>query len=290
MHLNFRPLLLLTALLLPLTLTAAKNYPPNIPEAETIAYKTIGDVTMNLYVFKPDGWKATDTRPAAVFFFGGGWNAGSPEQFVPQCKALQKRGMVAITADYRVANRNQTKAIKCVEDARDAIRWTRTHAKELGIDPNRVASGGGSAGGHIAACLGTIAPPAKEKVSSKPNAMLLFNPACVLASIGEVKLDPAKQATMNKRMGVSDSALLSPAHHVSKSAPPCILFHGTGDTIVPFLTAQIFSDKMKEAGVRCDLMDFKGKGHGFFNKGESLTQTIAQMDSFLVSLGWLKKK
>ena len=128
-------MLSLALLLLPLTLTVAANgdYPPNIPDAEAKPFKSIGDVTLNLYVFKPDGWKAVDKRPAAVFFFGGGWNHGSPEHFVPQCEALRRRGMVTVAADYRVASRNRTKGKDCVDDARDAMGLRQDGVRQDGV-------------------------------------------------------------------------------------------------------------------------------------------------------------
>ena len=97
-----------------------------------------------------------DKRPAIVCFFGGGWTGGTPRQFLPQCKYLATRGMVAIAADYRVASRNHVKAVDCVRDAKSAIRYVRKNAARLGVDPERIVAAGGSAGGHLAAACGTI--------------------------------------------------------------------------------------------------------------------------------------
>ena len=69
-------------------------------------YKSIGDVQLFLYIFEPAGRKASDARPAAIFFFGGGWNGGTPAQFEPHARYLASRGMVAIVADYRVKSRH----------------------------------------------------------------------------------------------------------------------------------------------------------------------------------------
>ena len=257
-----------------------------------MTYKTIGEVKLDLFVYKPMKWKAEDRRPAAVFFFGGGWKSGSPEQFAEQCKRLAQRGMVAITVDYRVANRHGTKAKDCVADARDAMRWVRSNAARLGVDPNRLAAGGGSAGGHIAACLGTIF--VDEEVSSRPNAMLLFNPACMLAPLnGQAPWDRDRNAELRERMGMEPTEL-SPTHHVSAKSPPGIIFHGKADTTVPHLTAEIFTAKMTEAGVRCELKSYADQSHGFFNFGRNqnkpFEETMTQLDDFLVSLGWLDEK
>lgn len=271
---------------------AQKNYPPVIEGTREIVYKEVGEAALKLWMFSPDDWKAADSRPAIVFFFGGGWKAGSPGQFISQSEYLANRGMVAFVADYRVSSRHGTKAKDCVADARDAMRYLRSHASELGVDPNRLAAGGGSAGGHIAACLGVI----EDDAASKPNAMALFNPACVLAPIdGKMPWPEDRSKELTERMGVDPKAL-SPAHHVSASAPPCIIFHGKADDTVPYATAEVFTEKMKAAGVPCVLHGYEGEGHGFFNAGRkpaegnepALPQTLKQLDDFLVELGWLE--
>ena len=121
------------------------------------------------------------SETAIVFFFGGGWNSGSPAQFEQQCRYLASRGMVAMTADYRVASRHAVKVVDCIKDAKSAVRWIRTNAARLGIDQNLIVAGGGSAGAHIAAAAATIRdfdePGEDRSTSSVPNALVLFNPA-----------------------------------------------------------------------------------------------------------------
>jgi acetyl esterase len=258
------------------------------------AYKTVGEAKLNAYIFNPPEHKATDKRPAIVFFFGGGWRSGSPKQFEQQCRYLASRGMVAITADYRVSSRFDVKAKDCVIDAKDAVRWTRENAKRLGIDPERIAAGGGSAGGHIAACTGVV--PGFEskdaKVSSVPNALVLFNPALVLAPYeGGSPLPGERAEELKARMGVEPKEL-SPLHQVKKGAPPTIIFHGKADTTVPYATAEAFAKVMKAAGNECELKGYEGQPHGFFNFGRAnevhFKQTLTETDKFLTKLGWLK--
>ncbi|MEM7013034.1 MAG: alpha/beta hydrolase [Verrucomicrobiota bacterium] len=284
--------LFLFAVFLPFISTAQRSYPPKMADAEVQTYKTAdGDVGLRVWIFKPDDWKASDSRPAAVFFFGGGWKSGSPQQFEQQCKQLAERGMVAMTADYRVSSRHQTKAKSCVEDARDAVRWIRGNATKLGVNPDKVMAGGGSAGGHVAACLGTIIVD-EQGLSSMPNAMALFNPAAVLARYEGLSFwEKDRSAEMRERMGV-DPVELSPIHHVHKDAAPAIIFHGTKDTTVPYATAAAYAKAMKEAGVKCELASFEGAGHGFFNYGRDgnkhFDATMKKLNDFLVSLGWLE--
>jgi acetyl esterase/lipase len=272
-----------------------KNYPPVIEGSTEIVYKNASDADLKLWMFKPADWQAGDTRPAIIFFFGGGWRAGSPTQFVPHSEYLAERGMVAFVADYRVASRHETQAKDCVEDARDAMKYVRAHASELGIDPDCLAAGGGSAGGHIAACLGVI-EEAEGEEGSKADAIALFNPACVLAPMEGIEpWGESNQEQLKQRMGV-DPIVLSPAHHITAEAAPCVAFHGTADATVPYQTTEVFCNRLKEAGVTCVLHGYEGEGHGFFNAGRKpatgdepvLPQTLKQLDAFLVDLKWLE--
>ena len=180
-------------------------------------------------------------------------------------------------------------------DAKSAIRWVRTHAARLGIDPNRIAAGGGSAGGHLAAATGTLptldAPNEDKTISSVPNALVLFNPALVLDELPGLNLEGFGTRVPEERMGTAPKNL-SPAHHVKKGTPPAIIFHGKADTTVPYATAEAFARVMKAAGNRCDLVGFEGEPHGFFNfnRGDNSNYhaTLVATDRFLASLGWLQ--
>jgi acetyl esterase len=262
---------------------AAPN-PVSLPGAESRVYKTIGEVKLYLHVFRSPDRPKTEKLPAIVFFFGGGWNSGTVNQFIKHSEYLASRGMVAVIADYRVKSRHGVTPIECVADAKSAVRWVRAHAADFGIDANRIVAAGGSAGGHLAAAT-ALAQGLDEKgedlkISSAPNALALFNPALDLSAprlremIGEQALD------------------ISPLHHVREGAPPTIIFHGTADTTVPFKQAEDFCSAMKKHGNRCELMPYEGRTHGFFNygrgDGEDYRTTLRATDEFLVSLGYLK--
>lgn len=250
-----------------------------------IVYKTVGDVKLALHVFEPAGHKPGEKRPAIVFFFGGGWVGGSPSQFYPHCRYLASRGMFAVAAEYRVRRKHKTAPFECVKDGKSAVRYLRSHAKALGIDPDRIAAGGGSAGGHVAAATATVTgfnePGEDTRVSCVPNALVLFNPVYDNGPHG-YGYDRVKSRWKE----------FSPLHNIRKGMPPAIVFLGTKDKLIPVKTGEAFRDRMKAVGSRSELFLYKDQPHGFFNYGRSgnryYVQTVTEMDRFLKSLGYLK--
>ena len=256
-----------------------------------ITYKTVGDVELELDVFEPQDWKDADQRPAIIFFFGGGWSGGNPKQFYQQARAMAELGMVAFSADYRVKSRNKTTPFECVKDGKSAIRWVRTHAAELGVDPSRIVASGGSAGGHVAGCTGVIQGHEEAgedmDISSVPNLMILFNPV----------LDTTDKGYGAKKFKPEQQTDLSLCHRVHEDIVPTLVMHGTKDTTVPFENADRFARLMAESGNECVLVPFKGKGHGFFNgsffrpKRKAIDYDLALRHSveFLTNHGYLPR-
>lgn len=265
------------ALLLATAMVAA----PAAPEVKTMTYKTVGDRQLKIYIHYPPGWKASDARPAIIFFFGGGWTGGKIEQFQPQAEYFATRGLVAARADYRVKSRDGVTPDKCVEDARSAVRWMRRNAKELGIDPQKLIASGGSAGGHLAACM-MIAKSVEAEgddlsISTIPQAMVLFNP--VLNFDHELIID---RINGDKEL----ARKISPTLHLAKNSPPALILFGTKDRLKVF--GDEYWQKAETLGVRADKYLAEGQGHGFFNNSPWRERTLIAADKFLASLGFLK--
>lgn len=259
------------------------KYPPKFDDARVETYRQIDSAELKLWIFGESDPKVL--KPALVFFFGGGWNSGSPDQFQNQARHFANRGMIAIIADYRVKSRHGVKVVECVKDAKAAIAWVRENAERLGIDPEKIAASGGSAGGHLAACTGTISGLGSDE---RPNAMILFNPACSLAPIASWRPTGARAEISVERLGVN-ADVISPAHHVGPHTPPTLILHGKKDTTVPYASVVAFESVMKQEDRPCKLVGYDGAGHGFFNRGEDYRKTLAEADAFLVDLGWIKK-
>src|SRR5262249_21999609 len=146
----------------------------------------------------------------------GGWVSGGPWQFNEHAKYLATRGVVSLQVDYRLllSNADHEAPLVCVQDAKSAMRWTRAHAAELGIDPQRIASGGGSAGRATTRFVGLVDglddPLDDKSISPASNAMLLFNP---------VFDNGPEEGFRYDRVGLRYREF-SPAHNVTSHAPP----------------------------------------------------------------------
>ena len=228
----------------------------------------------------------TASRGAVVFFHGGGWNGGSPGQFASHCEHLAELGIPAFTVEYRLRSKDQTPATACVSDAWDAWQHILARADEYGFDPARVAIGGGSAGGHIAACLGTgVVPPDDDTdlgALTRPCAMVLFNPGVCIAPFEGYEPIGFERATL-ARVGC-EPRKLSPIHHIDADTPPTLIMHGTADTTIGIRSVALFVERLQQFGTQAELKRYPGAVHGFFNRGRSVEnyeQTLSQMDAFL---------
>lgn len=250
----------------------------NVKSEEQLYRKTPqGDLFMHLY-YPPD-WKATDKRPAIVFFFGGGWKNGVYTQFVPQSQYFASRGLVCACADYRIASKHKTTPDACVEDAKAAVRWVRANAEKLGIDADKLIASGGSAGGHLAAatalCEGFDAKGDDVTISCKPNALVLFNPALNLS-----------EASIKDAAGNDIAKAFSPTLFLKKGAPSTIIFFGTADKLMAH--GEEYLAKSRKLGNHCELYTAADMPHGFFNRSPWCEITTRKADEFLTALGYLK--
>ena len=269
------------------------NYPPKkVSDAIEYIYKKTKDTDLKLWVFNPRGHKIENKKPAIIFFFGGGYRGGTPDQFAEHAKYFSQRGMIAILADYRVSGRHDVKVINSISDGKSSIKWVKENAEVLGIDRNKIVASGGSAGGHLAAStalLGKFDDPNDEKTvyNSHPSALVLFNPG--LNSNEERWI---KNQNQIDRIGTNDFYSISPYHNVKKELPPTIIFHGVADKTVPYSSALAFTNKMKEFGNECILHGYENLEHGFFNFGRNsngpFVDTLRKADDFLVTIGFLK--
>lgn len=236
------------------------------PEVKVYPYHESGSENLVLEVYTPKGLKKnSEAVPGIIMFHGGGWRGGNRSQFKFLCDYFARRGLVTATVTYTLGKGKE----KCVQDAITAIRWFKENSDRLGVDPNRIIAGGGSAGGHIS-LLATTNPglnPSKNKEDTDTSvvAYLLFNPALIIKDAPEVNF----------------------MEHVSSELSPSISFFGDKDT--KWLKGwDAAMEKMKSLGVNnVEYFQAEGESHAFFNKTPWKELTILACDNFLNRQGLL---
>ena len=252
-----------------------------VTAGKVYVYKTSAGKQRKMEIFFPPGHDPAKAKvPGMILFHGGGWSGGTLDQFRVACAYFASRGLVCATAEYQMLGKNAAKLPKgeskkrvCVTDAKSAIRWFKQNADELGIDPARIITGGGSAGGHISALAtmnaGLNDPADPKNIDTRVVAYLWFNPAFATNDHEDSEIDILK--------------------HLKKDLAPAIVFFGDKDNWKQGW--DIAYAKWKEQGTKSiDLRIAPGQGHGFFNKEPWRTVTLFAADEFLVKHGLLTGK
>lgn len=254
---------------------------------KTIVYKKVDDRELKMKLVEPTD-ESDAVRPAIVFFHGGGWSGGNYSAFQRQAEHFAKKGVVCALVEYRlIGGKPNDPPVVCIQDAKSAMRWVRANAEELKINPDRIAACGSSAGGHLTAAVGLLpgvdAPTDDLDTSCRPNAMIMFCPVLDNGPDGGHDGGPGYG---HERCG-PEWKKYSPAHHVTKEAPPALVMIGNQDHLIPVSTVERFQKEMKKAEVRCDLHVYEGT-HAFARENNNGPRTLEQMEEFLISLEWLK--
>ncbi len=256
------------------TAVLAKQSDSRLPDT-TWVYKQVDGKELQMFVFLPDDYyRLKKEFPVMVFFHGGSWVEGEASWQFPDCAYWSRRGMIAISVDYRLKERDHVEVpLECLKDAKSAIRFVRKNAVMLKADTQKIVVGGDSAGGQLAAALATIM--AKEtndssddlSISCRPDAVILTNPyfKCV--------------------------SYLSPPGYIVGGLPPFITFLGDDDVAITVDEMKAFSSALKKAGNYAELYIGKGGKHGFCNGRDSSNPYFywsAELeDNFLVKQGIL---
>lgn len=251
------------------------------PVTKTFIFKTVGDASLEMKIYYPPNWEEGGKMlPAVVFFFGGGWYGGDITQFREIAPHLARRGMIVVTPEYRTINEHKITPDQCLADAKSAMRYVFKNAARLGIDANRVAAGGISAGGHLAAATafskGFDAPDDDLQVTCKPSALVLFVPV--------IDNGPGGFAHDQVKSYWED---FSPMHNISTNPPPTLFMVGDSDQYIPVATAKKYQAEMEKNGGRCDLIIYENSDHAFNFSPAGSKATTQATDDFLVSLRYL---
>jgi acetyl esterase/lipase len=222
------------------------------------------DAKLDLYVTRtPD-----KPLPTLIWIHGGGWTGGTKESYagIPAYLAM---GMNVVNVEYRLARVAQAPA--AVEDCRCALRWVIQHAKEYGIDVNRLVVSGGSAGGHLALTTGMV--PASAGLDRQcPGPDNLKVAAIVnwygISDVNELLDGPNMKAYAVTWLGSATdrdqiAKRVSPLSYVRAGLPPVLTIHGDADPTVPYTQSVRLHKALSDAGVANELMTMPGGKHGF---------------------------
>ncbi len=245
-----------------------------------IPYITGGDPAQKLDLYLPE--HASDRPlPLVIWIHGGGWEAGSKDGCYLQF--LVGQGYAAASIEYRFSQKALFPAQ--IQDCQAAIRWLRANSKKYNLDAKHFGVGGDSAGGHLAALVGTaggkkaFAPTGgNENQSDRVQAVVdFYGPADFNTVMSQGRRRQNQRVRLQLQLhgdpysqliGVNlgaDSAkgdAVSPVHFVSRTTPPFLILHGTVDSLVPFAQNVELLDSLHKAGVEAMLQPFQGSGHG----------------------------
>ncbi len=219
--------------------------------------------------------------PAIVCIHGGGFRAGTRHGYDTLCLRLAEHGYVAVTVEYRLAPKFPFPA--AIHDVKAAVRWMRANAGKYHVDPERVGTMGGSAGGHLAQFLG-VTGGVKEFEGNAGNAEQSSRVACVVNFYGPSDLtksygksvDAAEVLPLflggNLETARHRHILASPLYWVTPQAAPTLCIQGTDDKYVNHEQAVWIVERLKAADVEADLLSLEGAGHGFRGKDQELAE------------------
>lgn len=242
-----------------------KTLPSGVEVKFDIAYVPDGHERQNLDLYLP---KSEKPLPLVVWIHGGGWKAGNKAN--PPLVYLTNKGFALASINYRLSQHAVYPAQ--IHDCKAAVRFLRAHAKEFNIDPKCIGVAGASAGGHLAALMGTTGDVKDVEgalgkhtgVSSRVQAVFdLFGPTD-MSLFGDLAADSMPGLLFGGRLkDKSDLVkLANPIAFVTKDDPPVLIIHGDKDTLVPISQSEVFETSLKKADVPVTLVRIAGAGHG----------------------------
>lgn len=252
--------------------------------------------TERMDLYYPADPRPGEKFPGVVIIHGGGWTGGirNAEREVNIGSNLARMGYVSISIDYRLATPSNLKKYGKtfpvnIQDCKKAVQWLRKHAEELKLDPSKIGTIGGSAGGHLAALAAVAGPEAGLEPAEPYPGIDTSVQACVnLYGVMDFAGFRGKAPVKQKRQTVVGSApsdnrkvwlSASPIEQVDPKDPPMLQIHAKADTTVNYRQAVIMKEELDRKKVYNELILLDGFGH-VFNlqrwRGKPLPELVRQ--------------
>lgn len=254
---------------------------------EGVVYGTAGTGGRDLLcdVYRPPG--EVSDAPAVVLVHGGSWRQGDRSQLRGYGILLGRAGYVCVAPEYRLLGEAAWPA--AIEDVKAAIRFVRSSASSLGVDPARIAVEGNSAGAHLALlAAGTAGVPALEGTgghggvsSAVAAAVAIYAPTSFFADGSARESGGLPFMVLVEGGDDAAAALASPVSHVTEGYPPTFLAHGTTDTTVPVSASLRMYEALAAARVPVELHLYAEQPHAFDAQPQFGRQVAAEMLLFL---------
>lgn len=275
----------------PLRAQGGPRVPEDVELVRDVEFGTGGGRPLRLHLLRPKA-PPKETMPVVVYVYGGAWRAGSREAGIGPLASLARKGYLGASIEYRLSQEAVFPAQ--IEDCKCAVRFLRAKAKEYHLDPEQIGVWGPSAGGHLAALLGTSGGVKELEgtggspgYSSRVQAVVdWFGPTDFL------KMDAAGSPMKHDAPDSPESRLIggaiqekrekvaraNPITYVSKDDPPFLIMHGDRDPLVPFNQSELLHEALKKAGVEVAFHPVRGAGHG--GPGFNTPEVREQVESF----------
>ena len=252
--------------------------PPGFIALRNLDYAGQDNPRQKLDLYLPE--KPTEKPlPLIIYIHGGGWEGGDKSDTALLFELIKSGGYGGASIGYRFTQEQKWPAQ--IHDVKAALRWLKAHAKDHGIDADKIGLTGISAGGHLVSLLGTCGD-VKELDGTVGTVGELPKIACVANFCGPANfltfpgkgsiIDPEKPGTaLFKLFGgpmsqhLVEAKAASPVTYVSKDDPPFLQIHGTADTLVPYAQAQEFDAALEKVGVSSTLLTGEDAPHVFFS-------------------------
>jgi acetyl esterase/lipase len=262
---------------------------PRVRVVPDLVYARYGQRALLLDLYLPMN-PAKRPFPGVIVVRGGGWMVNDRKRFAHIASALAERGLAAASIEYR--NAEEAAFPGAIQDVKAAVRWMRANSRTYGIDPEAIATLGGSSGAHMALLAGlTFGVPEFEGHGGYPATSSRIQGVVAMATPADLlTLSPGNQETVAKFLHTTANEdrtkwqWASPINHIARDNPPVLLLHGANDESVPATQSMDFEGRCREVGARVEVYILPGAPHAFWNYRPWFSDAMDHAANFLLRM------